>query len=325
MLCTTDVLSEGLDLQRASVIIHLDLPWNPARLEQRVGRVRRLGSSHPCVSVYVLAPPAAAERLLQVEQRLRDKMGVAGRVIGPVGRMLPGVDERAHPQSAATTLTAISDIVERWREASTITAEAMDDGEPNSTPFSVAIRAPSPGFIALLRDAKATALLVSQADQVTADAAPLLEALKWVDHADTAQTTAAYPRELGTALETISAWWCHHRADAALDISAARAARTRRRIAERIAIASSVIPRHRRAPLASVLCRARDVLRLPLGAAAEDALAALAAAPVADEEWLIRLATFGDLHRRSAGDAAIAPSPSASRAPIAALILLIPR
>src|SRR6185312_16097211 len=46
LLIATDVLSEGLDLQRASVVVHLDLPWNPARLEQRVGRVRRLGAEH---------------------------------------------------------------------------------------------------------------------------------------------------------------------------------------------------------------------------------------------------------------------------------------
>ena len=37
LLVTTDLLSEGVNLQRASVIVHLDIPWNPARLEQREG------------------------------------------------------------------------------------------------------------------------------------------------------------------------------------------------------------------------------------------------------------------------------------------------
>ena len=326
MLVTTDVLSEGLDMQRASVIIHLDLPWNPARLEQRVGRVRRIGSSHPQVSVYVLAPPVAAERLLRVEQRLRDKLGVAGRVIGPVGRMLPGFGGRVDAQqSAAETITAISDIVERWREQSTPSSAAMEDRALRVTPFVVAIRAPSQGFIAILRDATTATLLVSHASELTADAAPLLEALKWIDRAEMAQPSTRYARELGSALESIAEWWRQHRANVALDMTAGRAARTRRRIAERIAIALSLVPRHRRAPLATVLCRARDVLRLPLGAAAEDALAALAAAPVADEQWLIGLATFGELHRRSAGDGVIAASSAASSAPITALILLVPR
>jgi hypothetical protein len=325
LLVTTDVLSEGLDLQRASVIIHLDLPWNPARLEQRVGRVRRIGSTHSHVSVYVLAPPAAAERLLQVEQRLRDKLGIAGRVIGPVGRMLPGFGGRVDAQqSAAETLTAISDIVEHWREQ-TPPREATEDSALGVPPLVVAIRAPSQGFLAILPDATITTLLVSHAGELTVDAAPLLEALKWIDRAEMAQPSTAYGRELGSALESIALWWRQHRANVALDMTAGRAARTRRRIAERIAIALSLVPRHRRAPLATVLCRARDVLRLPLGAGAEDALAALAAAPVADEQWLIGLATFSDLHRRAAGDGVIATSPAASSAPIAALILFVPR
>ena len=71
LLITTDLLSEGLNLQRASVVVHLDLPWNPARLDQRVGRVLRFGSTHERVHVYALAPPASADRLLQLERRLR--------------------------------------------------------------------------------------------------------------------------------------------------------------------------------------------------------------------------------------------------------------
>src|SRR5258705_7590041 len=45
MLIATDLLSEGVNLQDASVVVHLDLPWNPARLAQRVGRVRRPGGA----------------------------------------------------------------------------------------------------------------------------------------------------------------------------------------------------------------------------------------------------------------------------------------
>src|SRR5690349_596912 len=61
LLLSTDVLSEGVNLQRASVVVHLDLPWNPARLEQRVGRVRRLGALRDHVTVYALSPPADSE------------------------------------------------------------------------------------------------------------------------------------------------------------------------------------------------------------------------------------------------------------------------
>ena len=50
------------------MVVHLDLPWNPARLDQRVGRARRLGSRHAVVTVYSVAPPASAERMLRIER-----------------------------------------------------------------------------------------------------------------------------------------------------------------------------------------------------------------------------------------------------------------
>src|SRR5439155_26164339 len=81
LLLATDLLSEGVNLQDASIVIHLDLPWNPARLSQRVGRVRRPGGA-ALVHSYLVAPPAGAALLLDVERRLRDKLGTAARAIG---------------------------------------------------------------------------------------------------------------------------------------------------------------------------------------------------------------------------------------------------
>src|ERR1019366_7121122 len=73
LVITTDLLSEGVNLQGASVIVHLDVPWTPAALDQRVGRAARMGSPHACVHVHGIAPPAAAERLLTLERRLTRK------------------------------------------------------------------------------------------------------------------------------------------------------------------------------------------------------------------------------------------------------------
>src|SRR5262249_15833486 len=89
LLITTDLLSEGLNLQEASGIVHLDLPWNPGGRDQRVGRGLRLGSRHERVTVYAIAPPASAERLLRIETRLREKLAVAQRTVGVAGRILP--------------------------------------------------------------------------------------------------------------------------------------------------------------------------------------------------------------------------------------------
>lgn len=52
LLFGTDAASEGLNLQRLGALINLDLPWNPTRLEQRKGRIQRIGQTRETVHVY---------------------------------------------------------------------------------------------------------------------------------------------------------------------------------------------------------------------------------------------------------------------------------
>lgn len=70
VLITTDVASEGLDLHRASRIVHYDLPWTAVRLVQRTGRAARPGSSHGTVEVVRFDLPPVLERRLGVEAAL---------------------------------------------------------------------------------------------------------------------------------------------------------------------------------------------------------------------------------------------------------------
>ena len=78
-LVATEVASEGLDLQGASRVIHLDLPWHAARLDQRVGRVRRIGQVASEVEVVTRAIPSAAEQVLRIGRLIRRKGRLAGR------------------------------------------------------------------------------------------------------------------------------------------------------------------------------------------------------------------------------------------------------
>jgi hypothetical protein len=64
VLVATDVLAEGLNLQDARVVISFDVPWNPVRLAQRVGRVDRLGSPHATVAQYVFMPDRGVDAWL---------------------------------------------------------------------------------------------------------------------------------------------------------------------------------------------------------------------------------------------------------------------
>ena len=52
LMLGTDAASEGLNLQRLARLINLDLPWNPTRLEQRKGRIQRIGQIHDTVEIY---------------------------------------------------------------------------------------------------------------------------------------------------------------------------------------------------------------------------------------------------------------------------------
>ncbi|MEO8216501.1 MAG: DEAD/DEAH box helicase [Acidobacteriota bacterium] len=57
VLVATDIGAEGLDLQTARTVVHYDLPWNPVRLDQRNGRVNRIGQTRAVVPAFYFLPP----------------------------------------------------------------------------------------------------------------------------------------------------------------------------------------------------------------------------------------------------------------------------
>ena len=66
MFLSTDAGASGLNLQHASVLVNMDLPWNPAVLEQRIGRVHRLGQRRPVRIVNFVAKGTIEEGMLGV-------------------------------------------------------------------------------------------------------------------------------------------------------------------------------------------------------------------------------------------------------------------
>jgi superfamily II DNA or RNA helicase len=78
VLIATDVLAEGMNLQDARHVISYDLPWNPVRLMQRIGRVDRLGSPHPVVVPHLFVPALGLDAILGLRSRLLKKLdGIA--------------------------------------------------------------------------------------------------------------------------------------------------------------------------------------------------------------------------------------------------------
>ena len=72
VLVSTDAGGEGLNLQFCHVVINYDLPWNPMRLEQRIGRVDRIGQSHDVRALNFLLADSVEYRVQEVlEEKLQ--------------------------------------------------------------------------------------------------------------------------------------------------------------------------------------------------------------------------------------------------------------
>jgi len=82
ILITTDVLSEGQNLQDAHIIVNYDLPWAIIRLVQRAGRVDRIGQTAEEVLCYTFMPAEGVERLIRLRSRIRQRLRENAEVIG---------------------------------------------------------------------------------------------------------------------------------------------------------------------------------------------------------------------------------------------------
>lgn len=90
ILVTTDILSEGMNLQQCRNLINYDLPWNPMRLVQRHGRIDRIGSPHSDVYVKCFFPDRQLDALLDLESRIRRKLAQAAATVGVEHEVIPG-------------------------------------------------------------------------------------------------------------------------------------------------------------------------------------------------------------------------------------------
>ena len=82
ILVSTEVLSEGQNLQDCNYVVNYDLPWNPMRIVQRIGRVDRLTSTHGTVHSRECFPDTKLDDLLKLVGKLMDKIGHINDAIG---------------------------------------------------------------------------------------------------------------------------------------------------------------------------------------------------------------------------------------------------
>ena len=82
LLVSTDVLSEGQNLQDAGYLLNADLHWNPVRMIQRAGRIDRLGSHFETLEIANVFPEDGLERLLGLVERLQLRIADIDRTVG---------------------------------------------------------------------------------------------------------------------------------------------------------------------------------------------------------------------------------------------------
>lgn len=175
LLLTTDLLAEGVNLQDAGVVVHLDLPWTDALRRQRVGRCVRVGSLHETVHVYTFAPPHGVDEVLHLAARLRRKAGLSTRLVGHAtsrarrstdmrnadvrnADVKSGEDDEVMPGSSAAELaTAVRGALTAWNHERVETSgeDAGDVGllpnERNTRPLVACVRADGAGFLAAVQ------------------------------------------------------------------------------------------------------------------------------------------------------------------------------
>ncbi len=135
VLISTDVLSEGQNLQDAHIVVNYDLPWAIVKLVQRAGRVDRIGQNSPVVLVYSLLPAASIDEEIALRDRIRRRLGENAQLLGSDESFFGDSTERqvisgVYDESSSSQIAGVDDVdpvsmaYEVWRRASETHPEA---------------------------------------------------------------------------------------------------------------------------------------------------------------------------------------------------------
>jgi superfamily II DNA/RNA helicase len=127
ILVATEVLAEGVNLHRSNVVINYDIPWNPTRLIQRVGRVNRVDTKFDTIHTYNFFPTEEGNDLIKLREAAEAKIHAFIQMLGADARLLTDGEE-----------IVSHDLFARWNSKKTITGE--DENEETELKFLTEIR-----------------------------------------------------------------------------------------------------------------------------------------------------------------------------------------
>lgn len=117
VLLSSEVGCEGLDYEFCDVLVNYDIPWNPMRLEQRIGRVDRYGQKSPKVRIYNFVTPNTVEE--RIFYRCYERLGIFSNTIGDLEEIL---GDLIHELNRAAMDASLSEA-----EAELIAQQAVDN------------------------------------------------------------------------------------------------------------------------------------------------------------------------------------------------------
>jgi len=88
LLITTDVLAEGANLHQANVVINYDIPWNPTRIMQRVGRINRVDTKHNKIYTYTFFPTDQSNEQIKLTELAEAKIQAFITLLGTDAKLL---------------------------------------------------------------------------------------------------------------------------------------------------------------------------------------------------------------------------------------------
>ena len=207
-LVATDAAGEGINLQFCWRMVNYDIPWNPARLEQRMGRIHRYGQERDPVVIVNLVAGATREgqvmkRLLEKLELIREQLG-SDKVFDVIGRLFEGVSFGDYLAQAAA---GDGEEVLRRIEGS-LTGEqvqALEERERSLYGAGGEVRRALPELRQETREENYRRLIPGYVRRFVERAAPLLDLRVEGDPEEAFALAATQPRALDfllTALET---------------------------------------------------------------------------------------------------------------------------
>ena len=141
ILVSTEVLAEGQNLQDCNYVINYDLPWNPMRIVQRIGRVDRLTSKHDVIHSRACYPDEELDKILNLLGKLIGKISVVDKFIGLEAELLGEMP--TSKQFGGSTKARIETLAGKTDEAPENviqTLEQESDMMPKTTPMNELVK-----------------------------------------------------------------------------------------------------------------------------------------------------------------------------------------